>query len=85
MITLGTANAVLHLARAARSSHRQCIASIGRSQPPDEPVQLLGAAAKDYIDLVVDGCGGSVEMVRGSSATPDPSSVSPKRGARPVR
>jgi p-cumate 2,3-dioxygenase alpha subunit len=25
------------------------------------------AGAKDYIDLVVDGCGGSVEMVRGSN------------------
>ena len=31
----------------------------------DLPTYLAGA--KDYIDLVVDGCGGSVEMVRGTN------------------
>jgi p-cumate 2,3-dioxygenase alpha subunit len=57
---------VLGLKRVARvESYRGFVFASFDPDIVDLPTYLAGA--KDYIDLVVDGCGGSVEMVRGTN------------------
>ena len=56
----------LGLKRVARvESYRGFVFASFDPEIQDLPDYLAGA--KDYIDLVVDGCGGSVEMVRGTN------------------
>lgn len=56
----------LALARVARvESYRGFVFASYEPDIVDLPTYLAGA--KDYIDLVVDGCGGSVEIVKGTN------------------